>query len=112
MSRTIYVPLKIFCGAEVSAGTPFLSFTEYLHFADVEIREFQTHAEHFLAAELRLQIHLGSVRRGGFIPVHNPFELAGLYIHQQAMHRDLGTDERTGPHDVGAADHVLPLAGE
>ena len=30
MSRTIYVPLKIFCGAEVSAGTPFLSFTEYL----------------------------------------------------------------------------------
>ena len=30
MSRTIYVPLKIVCGADVFAGTPFLSFTEYL----------------------------------------------------------------------------------
>ena len=33
MSRTNYVPLKIVCGADVSAGTPFLSFTEYLHSA-------------------------------------------------------------------------------
>ena len=30
MSRTNYVPLKIVCGADVFAGTPFLSFTEYL----------------------------------------------------------------------------------
>jgi hypothetical protein len=34
VSRTIYVPLKLFCGADVSAGTPFLSFTEYLPSTD------------------------------------------------------------------------------
>ena len=30
MSRTKWVPLKIVYGADISAGTPFLSFTEYL----------------------------------------------------------------------------------
>jgi len=33
VSRTKCVPLKIVYGADVSAGTPFLSFTEYLHAA-------------------------------------------------------------------------------
>src|ERR1039457_5512632 len=30
VSRTKCVPVKIVCGADVSAATPFLSFTEYL----------------------------------------------------------------------------------
>ena len=37
MSRTKWGPLKIVYGADVSAVTPFLSFTEYLHWGGVAL---------------------------------------------------------------------------
>ena len=56
MSRTNYVPLKIVCGADVFAGTPFLSFTEYL----------LLHLP--LPSALRAKAALPKARRGKFCP--------------------------------------------
>ena len=53
MSRTKWVPLKIVYGPDISAGTPFLSFTEYLQqydFVFVDQNGFEKHAPKTFAA--------------------------------------------------------------
>ena len=59
VSRTIYVPRKICCGAEVSAGPPFLSFTEYLQKigASEGIRTLDTHVGNVMLYQAELRSH-------------------------------------------------------